>query len=818
MNAFQIIILIGLSGNAVIGLLVWLSNPKRRLNRYFLLSTGLIAFWLLCMFAITLQSSPAGLTLWTRQVSAAAGFLPLGFFILRLVVLEPEITFFRLCCKIRHLLIAAGAVVVLCQTNFFMRFAYFSNPSETVPCGDYGPGFSIFILYFVAMVIGMAASIQKTFRKASGVQRTESQFLLLGWLIGFSFGLSLFTSSILLGTQEATRFLPLFALVLDGFVAYGIATRRILSVSVVLQRLTAYALMATYLIATYVLMEWLGGILFYLVVPDTTYLSHLLAALVLAFSVVPAYSWMHIFSRRIFSTGLFNVDEILEHAGQIFREIVTEVQMFESFSNLISKTFETTRVVLLRPAGSAVYGQCYPVSSAQDSVSLKSTSSIMQLLERSHETFTVDTLQRMRPTTLVTGALDEMKAAGAAVAIGCFSRKEIKSVLLLSEKQSEGIYDLRDQRALQLLADQFAVALENANLYTAVQDGKIYNEILLDSLESGIAAVNEDRTVTVFNRRAQKLTGLAETDVVGKSMSALPQALMDSIEGVFKTGGGFRDKDLSIAVGDDWVPIRASGSVFHSHTGERLGVLLVFYDMTLLKKMEEQIRRSDRLSSIGTLSAGMAHEIKNPLVTIKTFTQLLPHQHNNEDFQKTFFDLVGQEVGRIDTIVNRLLNFARPAKAALKPVSLHEVVENSLRLIDQQLTNKDISLEADLSAKRHVIDADAEQLNQTFINFFLNAIHAMEPGGTLSVKTSVIKSSIQLDIQDTGCGIPPEQLSRVFDPFFTTKEEGVGLGLSVSHGIIQEHHALIDVESEVGKGTVFHLVFPLIKVKEISKR
>jgi PAS domain S-box-containing protein len=386
---------------------------------------------------------------------------------------------------------------------------------------------------------------------------------------------------------------------------------------------------------------------------------------------------------------------------------------------------------------------------------------------------------------------------------------------------------LRDQRALQLLCDQLAVALENANLYTAVQNSKIYNDILLDSLTSGIVAVNSDRIVTVFNQRAQKLTGLSESAAVGQPMNILPPVLVAGLDTILDTQSGFRDRDMTILCEDEEIPVRVSGSMFRGHTGRVTGALLVFNDMTVLKKMEEQIRRTDRLSSIGTLSAGMAHEIKNPLVTIKTFTQLLPHQHADSDFRNTFFDLVGQEVKRIDTIVNRLLNFARPAKASLKPVSLHDIVENSLRLVEQQLLQHDIKLEKYLNAKRHLIEADSEQLNQTFINFFLNAVHAMDKEGTLTVRTVEIEPSqdhllasgglvgayILLEIQDTGCGIAPEALSKVFDPFFTTKEDGVGLGLSVSHGIIQEHSGTIDVESEKGKGTVFHVQFPLLKEK-----
>ncbi len=424
------------------------------------------------------------------------------------------------------------------------------------------------------------------------------------------------------------------------------------------------------------------------------------------------------------------------------------------------------------------------------------------------------------------GARRELKSLHAAIAMGLFLRNELKAVLLLGPKKSGRIYDLRDQHTLQMLCDQFVVALENANLYTAVQNGKIYNEILLDSLTSGIIAVNADQTVTVFNQQAQQLTGLSEADVLNRAMTRLPPLLVEGLENVLQTGESFRDRDGTIRLHGEDVPVRLSAALFHGHTGRPLGALLVFNDMTQLKKMEEQIRRTDRLASIGTLSAGMAHEIKNPLVTIKTFTQLLPRQYAESDFRETFFDLVGQEVKRIDTIVNRLLNFARPARAALAPVSLHQTVENSLRLVEQQLAQKGIRLDSRLEAGRHLIEADAEQLNQMFVNFFLNAIQAMDAGGTLTVVSSLKTPAfphaaddcagpvIQLDIRDTGCGIPPAELSRIFDPFFTTKEQGIGLGLSVSHGIIQEHNGSIDVESEPGTGTVFHIQFPLLQKKQ----
>jgi len=828
-NLFQIIILIALTGNSSLGLFVLLSNPKRMVNICFFTLTVFMMLWLGSMFACSLQQPDTAVLYWVRQTSSFAALIPLGVFLVHLAIINPTLTITQTLIRLRYWLIACLSVVALCHSSVFVLSARSVSASEMVPPTKYGWGFVLFMAFFVVVIVALSAGFWRAAKRNSGVQRAEIQFLQMGCTASFLAGIVLLIIAELIQNQELSRFVPLSVLALDGFVAYGIATQRIMAVPAVLQRILAYMLMIIYLTGLYVLCEWVGRSLFLWMVSDATYLSHLLAALVVAFSVVPAHGWMQAVSHRLFAAAkLLDVNIVLEQAAQMFQEVSTEANLMEKFSELIETSFGATNVVLLRPDSHNIYIQSYPVESGGNPVIFEAGSFLVHLLAEEHEAFTADTLQRMRPTSLVTGALEEMDRFNIALAIGSFMRKEMKAVLLLSQKRSGKIYDLRDQRALQLLCDQLAVALENANLYTTVQNGKIYNEILLDSLTSGIVAVNSDRNITVFNQRAQRQTGLAESAVVYKPMTVLPPALVECLETVLNTQAGFRDRDMCIVLGDEEIPIRVSGSIFRSHTGSLLGALLAFNDMTVLKKMEEQIRRTDRLSSIGTLSAGMAHEIKNPLVTIKTFTQLLPQQYSDTEFRHTFFDLVGQEVKRIDTIVNRLLNFARPAKAALKPVSLHEVIENSLRLVEQQLAQHEIILERHLDARCHIVEADAEQLNQTFINFFLNAVHAMHKGGTLKVCTSIIKRSpdtqhvgsspdcdrIQVDVQDTGCGIMPEDLSKIFDPFFTTKEDGVGLGLSVSHGIIQEHGGTIDVESEKGTGTVFHVQFPVLNPQE----
>jgi signal transduction histidine kinase/GAF domain-containing protein len=829
MNIFQIVTLIGLGGNTILGVFVLLSNPKRAVNKAFFALTLFMMFWLGAMFVTSWSWPDNILIFWIRQTLAFAALIPIGVFALHLTIIDPDIKIWRFLYKLRYWLLASLAIVVVCHSPVFVISATTPTEKTQVPPIEYGWGFFLHISYFIVVVIFVMINFWRTAKKRTGVQKAEIQFLQMGCAASFVLGVVVVTIAKLVANQELSRFVPLSVLVLDGFVTYGIATRRILAVSAVLQRVVSYALMTVYLISLYIFSVWLIGVSFRWMIPDTDYLAHLLAAVILAFSIAPAHGWMQAVSHRLFaSANLLNVNVVLERAAHMFQEVSTEDNLMEKFSELIATSFGTTKVLLLKPDNRGGYSQFYPNVLSSDSVVLQPENSVIQLLHQDHEAFTVDTLQRMRPGPVVTDALTQLKELNIALAIGSFMRKEMKAILLLSQKKSGRIYDLRDQRALQLLCDQFAVALENASLYTTVQNGKIYNEILLDSLTSGIIAVNADRVVTVFNQCAQVQIGLSESAVIDKEMDVLPPALVECLELVLKTQSGFRDKDVCIKSGDEDIPIRVSGAIFHGYTGNLLGALLAFNDMTLLKKMEEQIRRTDRLSSIGTLSAGMAHEIKNPLVTIKTFTQLLPQQYSDTEFRHTFFDLVGQEVKRIDTIVNRLLNFARPAKATLKPVSLHDVIENSLRLAEQQLAQHGIALERHLDAARHVIEADAEQLNQTFVNFFLNAVHAMKKGGRLTVRTAIVKFSpdipqagslpnvdrIQVDVQDTGCGIAPEDISKIFDPFFTTKEDGVGLGLSVSHGIIQEHNGTIDVESEKGKGTVFHVQFPLLAPQE----
>jgi two-component system sensor histidine kinase AtoS len=427
----------------------------------------------------------------------------------------------------------------------------------------------------------------------------------------------------------------------------------------------------------------------------------------------------------------------------------------------------------------------------------------------------------------------QLDSLQVSLAMGIFARDHLAGVLLLGERKSGRIYGATEQGALQVLCGQLAVAIENAELFTEVQNAKIYNETLLQNLTSGVIAAGTDGRITVFNNEAGQITGLNSQEMLECSVDALPLDLAQPLIETLRTGESQQDCEISLPVDSAEVIIRASTSIFHGQDRQILGALMVLTDVTAIKRLEHQIRRSDRLASLGTLSAGMAHEIKNPLVSLKTFAQLLPERYQDSDFRDTFSNLIGHEIDRIDSLVNQLLRFARPAKPILKPLHAHEILEKALTLVGHRLYQKDIKLQRSWQADVDTIHGDADQLEQVFLNFFLNAMDAMKAQGELSVTTEIrtdehwanpraygngesngngqAPEALLISIRDTGEGIRPEDLAHVFDPFFTTKDYGTGLGLSVVHGIVQEHGGQIEVESELQKGTVFHILLPLVR-------
>lgn len=230
-----------------------------------------------------------------------------------------------------------------------------------------------------------------------------------------------------------------------------------------------------------------------------------------------------------------------------------------------------------------------------------------------------------------------------------------------------------------------------------------------------------------------------------------------------------------------------------------------------LKETENKLIKAQRLAAIGTLSKGLAHEIKNPLTVIRSFIEILQERYNEPDFREKFFKIVDSEIDRMNCVIEQLLDFAQPVSPNFQDIQVHKLLDEAVSFVEHDFNKKGINIVKDYCNYNIEISADSNQFKEVFLNLFINALAAMEEGGKLTILTQITYRELRILISDTGCGIPKENIPQLFDPFFTTKDKGHGLGLSIVHNIIQAHQGSIEVKSKLNSGTTFIVTLPIKK-------
>lgn len=359
------------------------------------------------------------------------------------------------------------------------------------------------------------------------------------------------------------------------------------------------------------------------------------------------------------------------------------------------------------------------------------------------------------------------------------------------------------------------------NLHSKQSPSKISWEQILAGLEDGVITVDRDGKVSYFNEAAEMLTELSESQAIQKPVIQLFKREHWLIELVKKSQPprqeSTRGEGELVTRWRHKVPISLTVSPLQDRHGNFLGSILVLRDLKHRKELEEDLKRADRLAMVGTLAAGLAHEIRNPLGGIKGAAQLLKRSLDRDSSLLEFANIMIREVDRVDKLIEQLLDLSRPAKLELEPVNIHEVLDDVLLLETQAADELSITVKKRFDPSLPPIRGDRAQLTQVFLNLVKNAFQAMNGGGALTVTTRVetdfhIRGQgsdrsrlIWVDIEDEGVGIKEEDLPHIFSPFFTTKNSGTGLGLAVCYRIVKEHGGLIRVESVEGKGTTFRI-------------
>ncbi|MGA2194732.1 MAG: ATP-binding protein [Bryobacteraceae bacterium] len=389
-----------------------------------------------------------------------------------------------------------------------------------------------------------------------------------------------------------------------------------------------------------------------------------------------------------------------------------------------------------------------------------------------------------------------------------------------------------DVELLLTLTGYVAIAIENASLYHSLQRKveeyerlKEFSENIVESINVGILAADLEDRVESWNSQIEQLSGITREHALGKRLSDLfPAELSEQfdrvrgqtgIHNIYKfvlkpavngNGNGlparFREATLNVAI-----------APLVSREQEQIGRLIIFDDVTDRAELEQRLVQADKLSSIGLLAAGVAHEVNTPLAVISTYAQMLAKQVAGDSQKTVILDKIAKQTFRASEIVNSLLNFSRTSSTSFGDLSLNKVIQETLSLLDHQLQKAGIQVKTEMEANLPAVHGNTGKLQQVFLNLFLNARDAMAAGGTLEVRTWSEGLGVKAEVADSGPGIAPENLHRIYDPFFTTKaaRKGTGLGLSVTYGIIQEHGGSIEVANRPGGGARFRLELPVAR-------
>jgi len=348
---------------------------------------------------------------------------------------------------------------------------------------------------------------------------------------------------------------------------------------------------------------------------------------------------------------------------------------------------------------------------------------------------------------------------------------------------------------------------------------KAFSDTVVENMPIGMLALDHQGKIAAFNAGAQSILQLSAIDMIGREADRiLPPELLAEISRS-KNRMDVIEKEIECRIADGkMVPLEIGISRLEDDKGVFLGYVLLFKDLTEVQSLRREVARSQRLASVGRLAAGVAHEIRNPLSSIKGFATYFKERYPDRPDDQQTADIMIQEVDRLNRVVGQLLEFARPISIKPQVISPEALIKDAVRLIEERAAVKKISVRIRNNARLNEACIDPDRTNQVLLNLFLNALDAMDDGGELRVdlSTNDANDEIQITVSDTGCGISPQDLAKVFDPYFTTKSSGTGLGLAIAHNIVEAMGGRIMVESHPGKGTSFNVTIPFSK--DIAKK
>jgi PAS domain S-box-containing protein len=808
---------------ALLGLaiLVLVNNPRATVNRWFTLASLAIAGWILSIHASLSSQDPTIIVPLGRLGFAFATCIPYTLLSMFLAFSDALRNKKELTAVLPGFFCAVFVAASL--SPWIVAGAGTKGPRANFL---YGPLHKAFGLYFIVCFLFALYTLWKTIRSSSGLKRLQLRYLLLGILLG---GIGAITTNLLIplitGTSAYSGLGPYFALLVVSFSAHAIIRHRLMNIRLVVRRGIVYLLAAG--VAGGVFASILAALSVVMgerrqELPLST---EVLVALAIALAFQPLKGWIQGWLDRYLYRESYNYQQIIREASrtigstldlQALLAYVCEVARRTCRPDLIAVFVRdpgdlSFRLATRQAFGDTVVGLLTRPVEANDALPIFLHTSRIPLIR--------DELGQSLDGSQAREAIRALTSLGGDFALPMFSEQHLLGFILLGPKLSGDAYFNEDVELLSTLVNQAAIAIKNAQLYRQVVVVNEYIENILRTMDSGVITIDDRGRVALCNSTAARLTGLSTEQLTSLSVDTLPAPLGSQLQETLSDGYPRSQVETALpGEADRGTPLVCSTSALRDERGAVIGALIVFSDLSKVKALESEKRTSERLASLGSLVSGIAHEIKNPLVAIKTFAELLPERFSDTDFRDEFSKVVRTEIDRIDGLVGRLRSLATPKPEMAAATDLREPISETLSLLRGQFEHMQTTVHRDLGTSGALVTIDPGQAKQLFLNLLLNAIEAMPPGGQLAVSVVRLQRQgqpwIQVTIKDTGPGIPDAIRSKIFEPFFTTKTGGSGLGLAICRSITDAHRGTIRAETATpGAGTTIFVEFPEANVR-----
>jgi two-component system, NtrC family, sensor kinase len=674
----------------------------------------------------------------------------------------------------------------------------------------------------VCFLLAAAIFLASYFRSPSGILRQQLKWVTAGTLAGaVPFVLLYVVPRIFIPvTPQWMMYSALTLALIPLSFGYAIVRYRLMDVDIIFKRGLAYTFATASVVAIYIASIALIGELFHTAWPSGP-AGGVIAIVVAAFLFQPFRDWMQARLDRFFYRDRLDYRRTLIEFGRALTNEVRLEPLVGSVLDRVSQTFLVDRLAIFLgdPANPEKFALTRSMGSRPAGpLDLSFLDPSRSSLERGC-LFYESARGASQESESVRNTLEELDLN---YFIACRFRDHTVAVLGLGKMVDGDYLSTEDVELLATIAGYVAIAVENARLYQSLEQKAIqierlkdFSENIVESLKIGVVTVDLEDRIESWNPQLEDLMGVPRREALRRKLDeVLPgdlageialHAASEHVSGIYK----YR---LTARNGRQLV-VNASIAPLLGKNGARLGRLVLLDDITQRIRLEDQLIQTEKLTSLGLLAAGVAHEVNTPLAVISNYIQMLAKQIPADDPRQKTIERIVKQTFRASEIVNNLLNFSRTGAAELIEINMNSVLEETLTLVQHPFRTAHVNVIKNYTDKLPSVLGSSTRLQQVFLNLFMNARDAMPSGGMLEVRTGAHNGSVEVEVSDTGSGIPPENLNRIFDPFFTTKAtgRGTGLGLSVSYGIIKEHAGKVDVRSTPGKGTSFRLEFPVAR-------